>query len=49
MNDEFRVTGRLVKAGRALVGIGRPDFAEAAGLTPEMLRRLEESGSAPVQ
>jgi len=49
MSDEVRMTGRIVKAGRALAGIGRPDFAAAAGLNPVVLRELEESGSAPVR
>lgn len=49
MSDETRITGRLIAAARALTGISQPDFAMAAGLGVETLRRIEESGSAFVQ
>ncbi|RYD47425.1 MAG: XRE family transcriptional regulator [Sphingomonadales bacterium] len=41
-----RISGRLIAAARALAGVGRADFAAAAGLTPNSLRLIEGSGSA---
>lgn len=49
MNERIRITGRLIAAARALTGIGQSDFAAAAGLSAEALRRIEESGGAYVQ
>lgn len=49
MSNGNRITGRLIAAARALTGIGQSDFAAAAGLSVETLRRIEESGSACVQ
>jgi hypothetical protein len=46
VNRNARITGRLIAAGRALAGVGRSDFADAAGLSAESLRRMEGSGSA---
>lgn len=43
-----KVTGRVLAAGRALAGISREDFAQAAGLSVARLRRLESKGSAEV-
>jgi hypothetical protein len=42
----IRLTGRLIAAARALTGVGREAFAEAAGLSIERLSALEEKGSA---
>ena len=46
MNPNGRLTGRLIAAGRALIGIGQSELATAAGMPLEMLRRLESSGAA---
>jgi len=46
MNSTFRLTGRLVAAGRALTGVSQSDLATAAGIPLEMLRLLESSGAA---
>jgi transcriptional regulator with XRE-family HTH domain len=46
MSPKFEVTGRLIAAGRALVEVGREDFAKAAGLSVEALTLLEAGGSA---
>ena len=46
MTSKFEVTGRLIAAGRALVEVGREDFAKAAGLSVEALTLLEAGGSA---
>ena len=43
---DIKVTGRIVAAARALVGIGQEDFARLAGIATEDLVRLEASGSA---
>ena len=42
----MRISGRLIAAARALVGVSQADFAEACGLAAEALCRLEASGSA---
>jgi hypothetical protein len=49
MTSKFEVTGRLIAAGRALVEVGRSDFAKAAGLSVDALTLLEAGGSAWVQ
>jgi DNA-binding XRE family transcriptional regulator len=46
MSSNIKITGRLVAAARALTGIGREDFARAAGLSAEALAAIEASGSA---
>lgn len=46
MTSQFKVTGRVIAAGRALVEVGREDFAKAAGLSVEALTLLEAGGSA---
>lgn len=42
----MRVSGRLIAAARALVGVSQADFASACGLDVETLCRLEAGGSA---
>lgn len=42
----MRVTGRVIAAARALVGVSQEDFADACGLSLESLCRLEAGGSA---
>ena len=44
-----RVSGRLIAAARALTGISQADFAEAAGLSLEMIGDMEAGGSAFLQ
>lgn len=46
MGSDIRITGRVVAAGRALVGIGREDFARVAGIPPQRIALLEAGGSA---
>jgi transcriptional regulator with XRE-family HTH domain len=41
-----RISGRLIAAARALVGVSQEDFAAACGLDVNSLGRLEASGSA---
>ena len=41
-----RVSGRVIAAARALVGVSQADFAAACGLEAETLYRLESGGSA---
>lgn len=43
---EAKMTGRLIAAARALVGVSQADFASSAGLSVEALRHLEAGGSA---
>lgn len=45
---ETKMTGRLIAAARALVGVPQADFAVVAGLTLVELQHLEASGSARV-
>lgn len=45
----IRVTGRLIAAARALIGVNQEDFAAAAGISAEMLSIIEGNGSAFVQ
>ncbi len=49
MTSRMDITGRLIAAGRALVEVGREDFAKAAGLSVDALALLEAGGSAWVQ
>ena len=46
MSSMTRISGRLIAAARALVGVGQEDFAAACGLAVETLSRLEAGGSA---
>lgn len=46
MSAIMRISGRLIAAARALVGVSQEDFAEACGLGVETLCRLEAGGSA---
>ena len=43
------ITGRLVAAARALVGVSAADLAAACRLPVDTLRRLESAGSAWIQ
>lgn len=43
-----KITGRLIAAARALVGVPQSDFAVVAGLTLVEMQHLEASGSARV-
>jgi len=40
------ITGRLIVAGRVLVGIGLEDLTKASGVPLESIRQFESSGSA---
>ncbi len=42
----IRVSGRVIAAARALVGVSQAEFASACGLETEVLCRLESAGSA---
>ena len=46
MNSTFRLTGRLVAAGRVLTGIRQNEHAVTAGIPLEMLHLLESNGAA---
>jgi hypothetical protein len=46
MSEMERLTGRLVAAARVLAGVGRDDFAKAAGISTERLQTVEAKGSA---
>jgi transcriptional regulator with XRE-family HTH domain len=46
MGTKIQMTGRVIAAARKLAGISQADFAEAAGLSLESLRLMEDSGSA---
>jgi transcriptional regulator with XRE-family HTH domain len=46
MSGMTRMSGRVIAAARALVGVGQADFAAACGLAVGTLRRLEAGGSA---
>lgn len=46
MSTMIRMSGRLIAAARALVGVSQADFARACGLAVETLSRLEAGGSA---
>jgi hypothetical protein len=44
-----QLTVRVISAARALTGVGQAEFAAAAGLSVEVLRSLEASGSAWIE
>lgn len=46
MKGQVRITGRLVAAARALVGVSRADFAAVAGIPLDTQRLIECAGSA---
>jgi hypothetical protein len=46
MSSVIRISGRVIAAARALVGVSEADFAAACGLPVETLCRLEAGGSA---
>ncbi|MGE3148166.1 MAG: helix-turn-helix domain-containing protein [Pseudorhodoplanes sp.] len=48
MNDDIKITGRLVAAARMLTGVSQADVANAAGIPPATYKRMEASGAAPV-
>lgn len=45
----LKMTGRIIRAARALAGVGPEHFAKASGLPVETLMRIEAGGSAWVQ
>ena len=46
---KVQITGRLIAAGRALVGVSTADMAVACGLSVERMASLEAKGSARVR
>lgn len=46
MSNDFRISGRVLAAARALTGVSEADFAAAAELPVETLQGLEGAGSA---
>ena len=44
-----KISGRLIAAARALTGVSQADFAEAAGLSLEVIGIMEAGGSALLQ
>lgn len=48
MTGEVYVTGRLVAAARALIGVSQTNFATAACISPTALDRIESAGSASI-
>ena len=46
MSNTNPVSGRIIAAARALVGVSQADFAAACGLDVETICRLEAGGSA---
>lgn len=46
MSSTSRVSGRVIAAARALVGVSQADFATACGLDVDDINRLEAGGSA---
>ena len=46
MSKMIRISGRVIAAARALVGVSQADFAAACGLDVDTLCRLEAGGSA---
>lgn len=46
MSGTVQVSGRVIAAARALVGVSQEDFASACGLPVDTLQRLEAAGSA---
>lgn len=49
MDQKTQLTGRVIRAARALSGIGQAEFAAAAGLSIDELRSLEAAGSAWIE
>ncbi|MFA5489919.1 MAG: hypothetical protein WC284_11980 [Candidimonas sp.] len=49
MSDRVRVTGRLIAAARALAGVSQENFAAAAKISTDALRRIESGGSAWIE
>lgn len=49
MSNSLQMTGRVIAAARALIGVSQADFAAAASLPVESLRLIEASGSAWLQ
>lgn len=49
MTEAIGLTGRLIAAARALVGVSQKDFAAASGLSDATFARLEAAGSAWVR
>lgn len=49
MQESIKITGRLIKAARALAGVSRSDFAAATGMRVETLKAMERSGSARIE
>lgn len=49
MRANVKLTGRLIAAARALVGVSAADLAAACGLSVETMKRLETAGSAWVR
>jgi hypothetical protein len=46
LQSNLQITGRLIAAARALVGVSTADLAAACGLPVEIMTRLEANGSA---
>lgn len=46
MSRTVRISGRVIAAARALVGVSQEHFAAACGLPVDTLCRLEAAGSA---
>jgi transcriptional regulator with XRE-family HTH domain len=46
MSGKTQISGRLIAAARALIGISQAEFASAAGLPVEALGLMEAGGSA---
>ena len=49
MDRKVKLSGRIISAGRALVGVGQADFATVAGISIDALRVLEANGSAWIE
>lgn len=49
MSNRVQISGRVIAAARGLTGISQAEFAAAAGLPVEAIRRLEGGGSAWVR
>lgn len=41
MSGHVHITGRVIAAARALVGVSAADFASAAGISTDTLGRIE--------
>ena len=42
------ITGRLISAARALVGVSQEDLAKASGIPPATMTQMEAEGSAMI-